>query len=209
MKGLLLKDWYSIIANFRYFVFLLLIFIAASCFGGNNTFFLFYPCILSGMIAMSLIAFEEKEKWDVYEETLPYSRSQIVSAKYIISLIMSLATIIIILTVQTGMMIYKGTFHIAEIIDLSIPLFIFSFLPTMLLLPFIYKFGCQKGRIVYYFILGFFFALIGLYSALSGNNLVIHMEHPLYRVLTFMILALAFISSWLLSVHFYKKKEIY
>ena len=64
MKGLLLKDFYLISKYCRAFLFIMAVFIGVSFLGEGNLFFAFYPCIISGMLPMTLIAYDEqKRKW--------------------------------------------------------------------------------------------------------------------------------------------------
>ena len=84
MKGLLLKDWYMMKKYCRYYLFVSIGFIILSMMSSGNMFFIFYPCLLAGMIPVNLLGYDERSRWTEYVGTLPYTKTQIVSAKYLI-----------------------------------------------------------------------------------------------------------------------------
>ena len=55
MKGLLLKDWYMMKKYCRPYLVLAVVFIAVSLFSDYNMVFVFYPCLLCGIIPVSLL----------------------------------------------------------------------------------------------------------------------------------------------------------
>ena len=93
MKGLLLKDFYML-KNLKAFILFMAIFLFVSTFSEENMFMLFYPCVLSGIIPVSLLGYDERSKWDKYSLTLPYTRAQIVSAKYLMGLFIQLTVLV-------------------------------------------------------------------------------------------------------------------
>ncbi len=205
MKGLLLKEWYGIKSYFRAFLLMYLIFAVVSCMG--NSFFLYYPCILSGMIALSLISYEEKEKWNVFAATLPYSRAQLVSSKYLVSLILSGIAILGMTAAQAGAMCVRHCFDGLGLLKIATMLVPMSLLPTALLLPFIYRFGVEKGRIVYYLVLSVFVSALVIVTAFSE---IANADAPGIgtEALICLISFGLFFLSWYLSIRFYEKREI-
>ena len=59
----------------------------------SNMFFVFYPCLFCGMVPVNLLAYDERSRWLQYSGTLPYTRAQIVSGKYLIGLICGISTL--------------------------------------------------------------------------------------------------------------------
>ncbi len=204
MNGLILKDLYCLWSYMRAFFLLDLVMILVARFSHGNTFLLFYPCILSGMLSMTLISYEEKEKWNEYAMTLPFSKSQLVSSKYILSLLMSLATVAVICLTQLTRV--NGASSTLGMLYTLLPL---SLLPAAILLPFIYKFGSEKGRLTYYMVLGGVCGLLALASnmqAVSGNDPFVLIQDPAIGAALLGICAAAFALSWYLSIRFYKKR---
>ncbi len=205
MKGLLLKDLYCTIGYLKVFLIIDVAFTLLAAFGSGNLFLLLYPCILAGMVAMTLISYDEKEKWNTYAATLPYSKTQIVSSKYITSLILGIGTDLLIVLSQSISMIIKGTFEISAVLVLFVTFVPLTILSPSLLLPFIFKFGVDKGRIVYYLVLGVFCAVIGMTESMQGKEIALKSG---FEVLIFLVSIIMFAVSWLLSIGFYKNKEL-
>ena len=57
MKGLLLKDWYMIQKYCRSYILITAVIIGISIANGENLFFTFYPCMLCGMIPVTLLGY--------------------------------------------------------------------------------------------------------------------------------------------------------
>ena len=64
MKGLLLKESYMINKYCRMYLVLVCVFAVIFVMSGNE-FMMFYPVVLTGIIPMSLISYDERSKWYV------------------------------------------------------------------------------------------------------------------------------------------------
>ena len=100
MKGLILKDLYMTVHYFRKFLFILILFLGLGFADGENLFMVFYPGLLATMIPVNLLAYDERSRWDIYCGTLPVSRDKVVSAKYLLELI--LLGVVYLLTIRPG-----------------------------------------------------------------------------------------------------------
>ena len=209
MKGLLLKDWYMMKKYCRSYLLNAVVFIAVSLVGDNNIFFVFYPCLLCGMIPVTLIAYDERSGWDQYSGTLPYTRAQIVSAKYLIGLFIQITMLTVTALVQGIKLSMTGSIHVNDFIVLLLTLLIMVTLSSSICLPFIFKLGVEKGRIAYYIMVGVFCAL----SAVASNLFKEDLQTEIRPNLLLVFLALGGIGiyalSWKMSVVFYKKRELH
>ena len=84
MKGLLLKDWYMMKQYCRTYPVIAVAFMALSLVDSDNLFFVFYPCLLCGMIPVTLLGYDERSGWVQYSGTMPYTKIQIDSEKYLV-----------------------------------------------------------------------------------------------------------------------------
>lgn len=209
MKGLLIKDFYMFSKYCRTFALLLLVFCVTGAFGGENVsaFMLFYPCIIAGMLPVTLISYDERDKWVDYTQALPYSRAQLVSCKYTVGLILEGAVVLLTLLAQSARLLRLGIFSAGELMGLCGVLFPAALLPASILLPFIFKFGSEKGRIAYYIvIIGACAGTVALAEFLPGGQIALKgTEGQLIAIAASVI---AYALSWLLSIHFYKKREL-
>ncbi len=204
MKGLLRKNCYMIFSYFRSYLLLVTVFIIVSWYGKeDNVFWIGYPCILSSVVATSLINYDEREKWDVYAMTLPFSRAQLVSAQYMTCLLVSMATVAVI-TLSQGMRLAatgRAAWDALQRIPLLIPM---CLVPTAVMLPFMYRFGSEKGRLAYYVALG-----VAVFILLDGVPIAIDMAAPQTTAWTACLISLGLFGvSWLLSIRLYQKRDI-
>ena len=208
MKGLLLKDWYMMRKYCRAYLFLVIIFIAVSFVGDTNLFFIFYPCMLCGMIPVNLLGYDERSRWQQYSETMPYTKSQIVSGKYMIGLCTQIIMILVVGIAQAIRMGIGGTLILREYLVLMMLLLIMSLLASSITLPFMFKLGVEKGRMAYYFMIGVVCGGSIISSKLISGR--IQSEIKLNGILPIICLVGIgiYVLSWYLSIVFYKKREL-
>ena len=208
MKGLLLKDWYMMKKYCRYYLFVSIGFIILSMMSSGNMFFIFYPCLLSGMIPVNLLGYDERSRFTEYVGTLPYTKTQIVSEKYLIGLFTQIAMLIVICAAQGVKMGIEGTFVLKEFLLLMMLLLIMTSVASSLTLPFVFKYGVEKGRGAYYVMIGVVCAGSIIATTIFKEGL--QNEIQINAVLPIACLAGIgiYVLSWYLSVVFYKKKEM-
>ncbi len=209
MKGLLLKDWYMMKKYCRYYLFVCIGFIILSMMSSGNMFFVFYPCLLGGMIPVNLLGYDERSRWTEYVGALPYTKTQIVSAKYLIGLFTQIAMLTVICITQGVKMGIEGNFILKEFLVLMMLLLIMASVASSLTLPFAFKYGVEKGRGAYYVMIGVVCASSIITSNLLSGKIQAKIELngilPIICLVGIGIYAL----SWYLSVIFYKKREIW
>ena len=208
MKGLLLKDWYMMKKYCRYYLFVSIGFIILSMMSSGNMFFVFYPCLLAGMIPVNLLGYDERSRWTEYVGTLPYTKTQIVSAKYLIGLFTQIAMLIVICIAQGVKMGIDGTFVLKEFLVLMMLLLVMASVASSLTLPFIFKYGVEKGRSAYYVMIGVVCAgsiiATSIFKEGLQNEIQLNAVLPIACLVGVGIYAL----SWYLSVVFYNRREI-
>lgn len=210
MNGLLLKDWYAIKSYCRANIIMIVAFSIAGGVMEGNFFFTYYPCIFAGIITMNLIAYEEKEKWEQYAAALPYTKAQMVSSKYIVSLCFGVVTILLNIITQLICMIFLNTFAIERLLSMLLVFIPLALGPAAFLLPFIYKFGVNKGRITYIVVLAVFCGAIGV---LASNETIglsdkVSVPQTSVSIIVFVVSLAVYAFSWALSIRFYKNREI-
>lgn len=208
MKGLLLKDWYMMKKYCRSYIFITTAFIALALFSSDNMFFIFYPCLLCGMIPVNLLGYDERSRWMQYSGTLPYTKTQIVSAKYLIGLLAQAALLIVTGVSQGIKMAAAGNFVFGEFVVLMLLMLIVATLTSSISLPFIFKLGVEKGRTAYYVMIGFVCGASVLASSYFRGQFVAEIKPNLILVILAVVGIGTYILSWYMSIVFYKKREI-
>jgi ABC-type transport system involved in multi-copper enzyme maturation permease subunit len=208
MKGLLLKDWYMMKKYCRAYLLIAVVFIAVSLGNEGDMFFVFYPCLLCGMIPVNLLGYDERSRWIQYSGTLPYTRTQLVSAKYLIGLFAQMAMVIVTGIVQAVKMSINGNFVWNDFIVLILLLLIVATLTSSISLPFIFKLGVESGRTAYYVMVGFVCAASVVASRLFVGKMQAEIEPNMFLVILALVGVGVYVLSWYLSIVFYKKREI-
>jgi len=209
MKGLLLKDFYMMRKYCRSYLFMAAIFAVVTFFSSDNLFFVFYPCMLCGIIPVNLIAYDEQSRFNLYSGTLPYTKAQIVSGKYLIGLLVQGAMVIIMGAVQAIKMIVNGNFYATEFLVIMLAMFCVSVVVATISMPFMFKLGVEKGRMAYLFTIGVMFAASFVFSSIL-EDVEIQSQIELNTFLFFLCIGCAclYALSWYLSIVFYNKREI-
>ena len=212
MKALLRKDFYLLKAYCKSYLLICAVFLGVALAGEGNLFFITYPAMLCSLIPVTLQTYDERGKWDAYAGTLPVTRAQLVSAKYLIGLCCSGAVLLIL----AGVLLTAARFAPTMRLFLLGMTFCLSLVTPALCLPFVFRFGTEKGRMAYYVSIGLFFALTyaladrlgmpaGAASAVSSWDSA---GIPAGLPAVCFLCALLYAGSWLLSVRIYQKREI-
>lgn len=210
MKGLLLKDIYMAVKYCRVY-FLITVVFAAAFVWSDNFFLAVYPVFLVGTLSVNLLSYDEKSKWSSYVGAFPYTRTQLVSVKYIITL---LALGVSVLLMGLGFavhMLVAGNFRLSELLTFFGLLLSMGLASPALMLPIIFRFGVEKGRIAYYGVLVFFCAAVGAIGVFGTNADVLDfsvVQSAGVLLAAALIGAILFAGSWLLSVRIYTKREL-
>lgn len=208
MKGLLLKDFYMARKYCWTMLVIMAVFIVASMLQHDSFFFVFYPCLLSGIIPVTLLGYDERSRWSEYCGALPYTKAQIVSVKYLMGLFMEVVVFVLSAIAQAIRMNRHGAFDVSLYLTLLALLLILFCFSTSICLPFMFKFGVEKGRIAYYVMIG---VICG--GSVIGSKLFTDMgtvglpAGGLMLILCAAMVAL-YALSWYLSIVFYKKREV-
>lgn len=203
MKGLLLNDIYQINKYCRMFFLLTLVFLVAAFFSEDYQFLFCYSFILLGALPMKLTAFDEKSKWNLYSQTLPITKTEFVSAKYLIGLLSSFPIVLLTAAARAIQMIQAGSFILVDFASfVGCIIAICLFLPA-LILPFVFRFGVEKARILQSVLLGSLCVLISLFSSTWEIELT-----STVKLLTFAGIVLLYAISWGISISVYRHRDL-
>ena len=210
MKGLLLKDFYMAAKYCRTYLLIGIVFIAVSFAGAEsqNMFFVFYPCLLCGMIPVNLLAYDERSRWLEYSGTLPYTKAQIVSGKYLVGIIVQGAMLIAVGIAQGVRMHLAGTFGWGEFALFMGSIYAMAAVTSSISLPFMFRWGVEKGRIAYYCMIGFVCAAGYLCSMFFAQGSAQTVSGRVMLVLFFLVGTGIYAASWLASIALYQKREV-
>ncbi|MEA4965112.1 MAG: ABC-2 transporter permease [Oscillospiraceae bacterium] len=138
MKGLLLKDLYTLTKQLK--LFLLLLF-ASAFLPGMSTFGTVYAALLP----MTALAYDERSKWDRLAAMMPYSARQLVLSKYVLGYLLVGGSALLSLAARP----LAGLFLKSSPAYATLPMgVLLALLALALTLPPVFRLGVEKGRLV-------------------------------------------------------------
>ncbi len=201
MKGLILKDIYTLRQQGKIYLFMAVFFAAIALIGQDSSSFVGVICVLVAMLPVTALSYDERANWDRYALTMPLTRRDIVLGKYLLACIASAIGFLFAFcfTLVTNGNLSRSAFLAATFWLLS--LFLFS-----VLMPIFFKFGVEKGRMIMLAVLFIPVALI-----LIGNTLHLPMPkaeqlEPLKYIVP-VIVVLGGVLSYQISKKIYDQKE--
>ena len=206
MKALFLADLYQLWINFKFYGGFLVVALGVTAFfsgeGSLDTFFPMYAVLMCSMMGMSLVQLDEASRWSVCAQTLPCTRRDQVTGKYLVTMAGFAVTWVpfVILRTTWQMMAVQSALLLA--VGLLAPAFS---------LPTIFRWGSAKGRIVYLVMVILLAAALGGAAAgiaELGNIDLPELSTPLLAALAIVVPIALFIGSWALSVRWYEKREL-
>lgn len=210
MMGLVKKDFYLAGVLFKSYLMILAVFVVLSLVGVyDGTFLASFLSLMCIMLPVNVFSYDEQAKWDKYAAALPGGRTGVVRARYLFTLLVSLGS------VALGGAAGALTFLLDPPADTTLWEMVVSvtgassvgILLNAFLLPLMFKFGVQKGRL--YMVLVFavlFGALFGSVTFLASMGGLETLALPLVALPVVGLLAL--VPSYLLSLRVFRKKDL-
>lgn len=210
MKGLILKDFYTMSSTLKIYAFLILVYVAVFGIMENNPVSaIMVSTLVISMSPVTALAYDEQSKWDKMARTAPVSAKEIVVAKYIFSLLMAVAAAVFSTLAIIIVDKFRNTSDclIAMVMAILLAMFYHS-----LLFPTIYKFGTTKGRIYTMLIMFIPAILVALFSFVgfwtSAVIIMLTDYGELCAAAIVLLIVLMYIGSVGLSVKIYKNKDL-
>jgi hypothetical protein len=82
MSALLRKDYYTLLRQMRFFLFMIVIFAVLPGVSMAG-----FAVIYAAMLPITALAYDERSKWDSLAAMMPYTPKQIVASKYVLGYI--------------------------------------------------------------------------------------------------------------------------
>lgn len=203
MKGLLIKDFYQMCRHCRAFLLIVVLFAALSALEDTSLFIALYPALFSGMIPVSLLSYDERSGWSEYSGTLPYTKAQLVSGKYILGLAIELAVVAISALTQWIRFSRYGALEGLDVSAVMGMLVLMGFFSSGVSLPLMYKWGVEKGRIIYYVVICVGCAASFILSDLAESGRIFVIVSGDIFAVCCLVGAVFYALSWWLSVVWY------
>jgi len=168
MKGLLLKDYYTLLKQVRFYLIFLLIFTIIPNMNLSSI-----AIVYAAMLPITVIAFDERSKWDQLAAMMPYTERELVFSKYVLGYIAVAVFGVVAFVLQSGIALIG---HHAFTMEQEMALLVTAAAAMILLainLPFMFWLGVERGRIVFMILIGVT-VFLGMMSADSAKELIAH-----------------------------------
>lgn len=213
MKGLLKKEWF-VLWNKPIMVLIPLILFAVMGITSKNFFIVIYLPLYVGILPVSLITTDETSRWERFALGMPYSRKDLVSAKYLMSLLLVLGGVL--LTSVILVFVMSSTLTVPQMLLLIAASFAASLILPSVLLPLNLKFGTARARLA----LAILLAISGCMAAAAFNTedgdnsfsmiawlAKLQFSPQILALLFVAAAAVLMIASWAVSVFIYRRKQ--
>jgi len=155
MTGFILKDLLTLRRYMKLVAFAMAVFAVMTWYLDN-------PAVVSAMIAVQFamlpvasFSYDHQARWELFAQTLPVSRREIVASKYVLSIAFSALGTIVGVGLALGVCLLKG--EPAESRDVALAggfIFGASLLFQSVMIPLIFKFGVEKSRFMLLTVMG-------------------------------------------------------
>ena len=165
--------------------------------------------VLSAMLPVSSIAYDERCKWDKIANTAPLSRKEIVMAKYLFAILLTVFSVAVCFVIY----LFDSRMPMTEKLIMCYMLTMGGMLYQALLLPVNIKFGAEKGRNI---MLAIMFVPVLFVVAVSNTGLVdlpavvqfLENNEQLIPYIVTATVAVVYAASVTLSVKIYENKDL-
>lgn len=149
MKSLVLKDL-IMLKNYARTLLIMIIFFAIVTFTNDDVSFLSGMIILIlAMVPITSFSYDQNSKWDLFSQTLPVSRKQLVCSKYILGLIaIGSGTLLALLLNITMLSFKKLAINTSELVGVNMMIACVSILYLSIIIPLVYQFGVERSRLI-------------------------------------------------------------
>lgn len=212
MKGLLLKDFYTVKSMWKYILFIAIVFSLSFAGNGDGTLAAMFSFV-STILLINSLAQDEMDQWNQTALTMPLTCSQIVLAKYLFAMLLCVFGTIcgLLLTLVIRLIGLGPDLMPLEMVALSSAVSSAVILLVIaLMVPMNLKFGVQKSR---YLLLAFVVipVLLGTLADASGLRIPSMMYFGVsgagLSVMVILALVLIVFASFRISVRIMEKKE--
>ena len=218
MTGLILKDLLILRKTLRSYLFMLIVYAGIAFTGVWSADIVgVLLVVMVVMLPMNVFAYDKQAKWDTYGLALPVGRTKTVAARYLCVLLLCLLSVG--LTAILGVMLYAAG-RVEEPVEFLVScsvMGLMSVLVNAIMLPFLYKFGPERARMMFFGIMGGIVLLVvAALFPLGGlawlKALELAEPTPAQAAAIPAIAAVAGLAllavSFLLSRHFYGSKDV-
>ncbi|HHV50943.1 MAG TPA: ABC-2 transporter permease [Candidatus Avimonas sp.] len=202
MKGLILKDIYTLIKQTRIILLLVIFFSITPGYSGAS-----FAVVYGAMLPITALAYDERCKWNTLAAMMPYSARDMVLSKYLLGYITVGSATLLTVTAQTFIALFRNSDSAAN--DILSILFV-ALTGTVVLavnLPIVFKMGVEKGRYIFMFLIAVFTIAVTAFGSRLGEIILnINISPWGFGICLLLAAVVLNVVSILISVKIFSKK---
>lgn len=211
MTGLVLKDILVLRKAAKIYIAMLAFYLVLTITGAfDKTMMTGFVTLFTMMMPISSFSYDELARWDKFAAALPVSRRGIVGSKYLLVLLLGGAAEVLIAAAAVVLFLVNRTAP-GEVLLAGLACVAVGMILNSILLPLLFKFGAEKGRLLTMAVMAAIF-LLGLGGAkLLGEEALLSILSRYEGFVALAVIAivlLAFFVSYRISLGIYGKKEL-
>ena len=205
MLGLIKKDFLLIKANSKSMIIIFIIYLMMAFQGTFDVTFI-VP-LIGIMLFIPTFSYDDFNNWNSYAVTLPDGRKNVVRAKYIASIILTIILGIVSLAIGVGIDYAKtNSINLDETISSLMGTVLSSVIIISLLYPIVFKFGATNGRIILFAVV---FGIAGIGALIAQFVDTTPIINMINRLDSYSLIAIPIISAILLGISYLISNKIY
>ena len=218
MTGLIIKDFLILRKTLRTYPFIMIVYTAIA-FSGVWTADIVgvLMVVVLTMLPMNIFAYDKQCQWDTYGLALPVGRTKTVAARYLCVLLLCVFSVALTALLGAALYVAGRMEEPTEFMVTCSVMGLMSILVNAIMLPFLYKFGPERARMMFFGIMGGIFLLFAvILLPLGGLEWLksLEMAEPTFAQAILVPAAAALAGlvllalSFLLSRHFYGNQDV-
>ena len=205
MLGLIKKDFLLIKANSKQMVIIFIVYLMLAFQGTFDATFI-VP-LIGIMLFISTFSYDDFNNWNSYAVTLPDGRRNVVRAKYIASIILTVILGAVALAISAGISYTKtNSINVDEIMSSLMGTMLSNVIIISLLYPIVFKFGATNGRIILFAVV---FGIAGIGALIAQFVDTTPIINMINRLDSYSLIAIPIISAILLGISYLISNKIY
>ena len=220
MKGLLYNDYMSMQKVLKTSLVIYVLFTIFSLLSDNIIFAVDYTLVFILMVPINIFYSDEKNKWEQYAFTMPVSPKQYVREKYIFFVLtQTIGYVLAYMIVLISYMYNRESFDSTIFDMINVTSAVSGILPVIVI-PVMFKYGTEKGRITMLSLLFLPFILVKVLESTSVLTSILQAIQKIaltveitkvftetHGVILFIPMIILYLISYAVSLHIYSKKE--
>lgn len=211
MKGLLIKDFKLMKRQSHFYMLVLAVAVGVAIFAKQSTFIIGYLAFVGSQFVFSSISYDGYDNGNPFLFSLPFTRKAYVAEKYVLGLILGVASLVVAGIIVLVSSVAKGTATVTEIFIICLSVLPLTAILISFTLPFQLKYGSERGTLVITvamaLLLVVFIAISKALSALGILDKVMSMNMAVLIMAGIAVAGAVLFISYKISLSIVRKKE--